>query len=86
MENNREQFQQQGTGSAENTSQQRTEQLNNTKDLSQQDKQDIADQINESPDAVTDLRELGQLSGRDDAAGGMGDDMENQSTGEPTDR
>ncbi|MCW3106138.1 MAG: hypothetical protein JWQ09_644 [Segetibacter sp.] len=71
---------QQGTG------RDRNEQVYQKTDISQDEKQDIADQINESPDAITSIKEMGTLSGRDDSAGGSNDRMEEQSTGQETDR
>lgn len=75
-----------GTGSSENRGQERNEQQNRSKDLSQGEKQDIASQIGESPDKIASQRDMGILSGRDDSSGGSGDRMEGTNTGEGTDR
>ena len=88
METNKEQFQssQQGTGSAENKGEDRNRQMAQNTDLSNQERTDIAAQMGEGPNPVTTLRDMGALSGRDDSAGGSGDRMEEQNTGEATDR
>jgi len=88
MENNKDHFQQsqQGTGSDENTGQDRSRQANTKVDISEEDKQNIASEIKENPDRVSSLKDLGALSGRDDAAGSSGDRMEDQSTRETTAR
>ena len=88
MEHNRESLQQgqEGSGSAENTGATRAAQNAPLTDLSTQEKQDIAREIGEDGDAVVSVKDLGQLSGRDDASGGMNDEMERSSTGEATDR
>lgn len=88
MENNKDQIQrsQAGTGSAEQTGRDRDEQRLSTSDMSSSDKNDIASQIGESSDSITTINELGQMSGRDDAAGGSGDRMEGENTNEGTDR
>lgn len=75
-----------GTGSAENRGQDRNEQVNRSKDLSQSDKQDMASQIGEKPERIASQRDMGVLSGRDDSSGGSGDRMEGENTGKGTDR
>jgi hypothetical protein len=82
----REQQSQPGTGSAENTGRSREEQLNPNTNLTQQQREDISDQPGLGRDRLGDLREMGQLSGRDDLAGGDNDGMIDQSTGEETER
>jgi hypothetical protein len=77
---------QEGSGSAENKGQGRNEQQARNTNMSQQDKQDVAGQLGEDKNRVADLDDLGMRSGRDDASGGSGDRMENESTGEATDR
>ena len=77
---------QQGSGSAENKGGQRTDQQNNNTVLSEEERQNLAAQLGEGPNAVVGLKDLGALSGRDDAAGGSGDRMEDTSTGAATDR
>ncbi|HEV7334308.1 MAG TPA: hypothetical protein VGN63_24965 [Flavisolibacter sp.] len=88
MTQKKEQFQQSqsGTGSAEQTGRDRTEQQQQIIDLDNEQKQDIANQIGENSNAVSSIGETGHLSGRDDAAGGSGDRMENESSNERTDR
>lgn len=91
MENkaqNNERFQQsqQGSGSTENTGRSREAQKNPATDLSKQQRQEIADEMGQGPNPIADLRGTGALSGRDDAAGGSGDRMENESTGKETNR
>ena len=49
------------------------------------ERQDIARDINENSNRIGNLRNTGQLSGRDDYAGGSGDDMSAENTNEPTD-
>ena len=88
METNKEQFQesQKGSGSAENRGEDRSKQVNQTTDLSKQERTDIAAQMGKGPNPVTSIKDMGGLSGRDDSAGGSSDRMEEQSTGESTDR
>ena len=80
------QQQQGGTGGAENTGNDRNDQQNKSTDLSNTEKESVANEIGESSDSVTTIRDLGQLSGRDDASGGTGDQMENQNTGQNTEK
>jgi hypothetical protein len=75
-----------GTGSAENMGKDRNEQVNQSKDMSRQDRQNIASEIGEHPSKLANLRDMGTLSGRDDSSGGSGDRMEDENTGERTDR
>jgi hypothetical protein len=77
---------QQGSGSAENRDQSRKEQLNRYNDATDQDKEDVAGQIGEATDKIAGLKDLGAMSGRDDAAGGSGDGMENEHTRKRTDK
>ena len=77
---------QQGSGSAENKGGSREDQKNPLTNPGGKEKQDIARDINESSNRVGSLRNTGQLSGRDDYAGGSGDDMSAENTNEPTDR
>lgn len=87
MENKESKKQSQpGTGSSENKGQGRQEQVNRSKDLSQQDRQQMARAIGENPGRVGSQQDMGALSGRDDSAGGSGDRMEGENTGEGTDR
>ena len=73
-----------GTGSAGQTGRDRAEQRQEQQDLDQQQRQDVGNQIGVSPNDITSAKELGQMSGRDDASGGSGEDMENENTGERT--
>ncbi len=77
---------QEGSGSAENKGQSRQDQQQPMQQLSDEQKQDIEQQIGAAPGSVVGLHDLGAASGRDDASGGSGDRMEDTSTGEPTDR
>ena len=78
--------QQPGSGSAENKGQDRQEQVSRNRDLSGQDKRNVARDIGEAPSRVGSIRDTGALSGRDDSAGGSGDRMDQESTGDPTER
>lgn len=60
--------------------------MNRAKDPSEQDQQNIAQEIGEDPNRVAGIRDTGALSGRDDSAGGSGDRMEEGSSGNPTER
>jgi hypothetical protein len=75
----------QGSGSAENIGESREAQKNRNFDISDEQKQEIADQIGVKQSDIADPEDLGAGSGRDDLAGGFGDGMINQSTDEPTD-
>jgi hypothetical protein len=82
----REQNTQPGTGSAGNRGGSREEQVNPNTDMDNGQRQDIAAQGGLGRQNLTDLGEMGQLSGRDDLAGGDNDGMSEQSTGEETER
>ena len=88
MANDRENNPQQqpGTGSAENLGHDRVDQFNELSELSLEERMNVADQIGVPVQNVSDAAALGTASGRDDASGGSGDRMEEQSTGEETDR
>ena len=88
MANEREDNQQvqPGTGSAENAGNDRTEQLNELTELSLEERMAVADKIGVPTEQVSDISDTGMLSGRDDAAGGSGDRMEDENTGKETDR
>ena len=75
-----------GSGSAENMGKNRDAQKNRDFDLDEQQKQDIANQIQVDKKDIADLKDLGAGSGRDDLAGGSGDGMTSQSTDQATDR
>lgn len=85
---NKESFQQaqQGSGSAEQTDRSRTEQQQQAAQLSEDERQDIAGALGRDAGRMASLKDLGALSGRDDAAGGSGDRMTDESTDAPTDR
>lgn len=77
---------QQGTGSAENTGRDREEQKNRMMDMNNQDRQDIAGEMGKGPNPMSDLRNMGGMSGRDDYAGGDNEGMSDESSNEGTDR
>lgn len=87
MENSKGTFQksQQGSGSAENRGQDREHQVSKT-DLSGKERQDISSGMGKDANRMTTIREMGGMSGRDDASGGSGDRMEDENTGEGTGR
>ena len=78
--------QQQGTGSAENVGSDRKEQFNELSELSLEERIAVADQIGIPVENVSDAAALGAMSGRDDLAGGPNDGMDEESTGDETDR
>jgi hypothetical protein len=84
MENNSQG--QGGSGSAENKGQSRQDQLSKAMSIGSDERQDIADQTGLKPEDIADLQDVGGMSGRGDAAGGSGDNMENTSTNEGTDK
>jgi hypothetical protein len=86
MDNNSNRHQQGGTGSAEQTGRDRTDQQSQKTHISPDEKQDIASAIGEDSSRISTIEELGGLSGRDDSSGGTGDHMEQQSSNDPTDR
>ena len=75
-----------GSGSAEQTGRNHNEKHVPFTENSEERRQTIATQIGESESRVSSINELGGSSGRDDSAGGSGDRMEEQSSGEETDR
>jgi hypothetical protein len=77
---------QQGSGSAENRGDSRESQKAQYTQTDKDERKDLAEQAGLGRKRMSDLDELGALSGRDDYAGGSGDDMSNQSTNEETDR
>jgi hypothetical protein len=87
MENTNDNRQQQGgTGGAEHTDRQRQEQQSGSSGMSDKERGDMASQIGEKKNNVTTIADMGGLSGRDDAAGGSGDRMEDQSTNQGTEK
>jgi len=69
---------QQATGSAESIGQKRDAQKNTATDLNEGDKKNIAHRTGLGRDRITDIEDVGGMSGRDDYAGGDNDDMNNQ--------
>ena len=87
MDNNNVNRQQQGgTGSAEQTGRDRQKQKMPTTDMTEKEKADVASQISESKNISRTIADIGGMSGRDDAAGGSGDRMENESTNKSTEK
>ncbi len=87
--NNQEQQNRQhegGSGSAENQDRSRHDQLHTPTSLNQEEKDRISAEIDNGKTPVAGLKDLGAMSGRDDAAGGSGDGMENTSTAKGTKR
>jgi hypothetical protein len=76
---------QRGTGSSEQRTNTRDTQKNQTNTPSKDQQEDIAHQAGLGRERMTDIEEMGGMSGRDDYAGGDNDDMSNQSTNERTD-
>ena len=74
-----------GSGSAEQIGKSRDEQKNRDFNLTDDQKADIANDIDVPKDQIADPTDLGAASGRDDYAGGSGDGMSDVSTNEPTD-
>jgi hypothetical protein len=85
MNNNQPQSQS-GSGSAENKDLSRSEQLNRRIDDTSRDKEEVASQIGEATSHIAGLKDMGAMSGRDDAAGGSGDRMEDEHTTGRTER
>ena len=85
---NKDQFQQsqRGSGSAEQTGRDRNEQKLPQTNMDDEQRQDVAGQIGEDRNKISSIPQMGGLSGRDDASGGSGDRMENESSNEQTDR
>ena len=76
---------QEGSGSAENQGRSREDQMAQNTDA-QDNRQDIKDALGNDANRLSSLKEMGALSGRDDAAGGSSDRMEEQNTGQATDQ
>ena len=74
-----------GSGSAENGDRDRTDQIVKNTDASQ-NRQEIEDALGSDAKRLTSLQDMGAFSGRDDVAGGSGDGMEDQHSGQSTDR
>jgi hypothetical protein len=75
-----------GSGSAENKGEDRQAQKAPLTTLTDDQRNDIAEQTGLKPSDIADVQQTGALSGRDDASGGSGDGMENTSSNEGTDR
>lgn len=88
MANDRENNEQtqQRTGSAEEQGRERHEQFNELSELSLEERIAVANQLGVPSESVIDTAATGALSGRDDVAGGSGDRVEEENTGEETDR
>ena len=80
MKNNQMQRGAEGSGSAEQTGRNRNEQQ-----MNQPGKEEISNAIGENSKHIASHDELGANSGRDDASGGSGDQMENENSGRKTD-
>ena len=81
MDNNKSNRQQQGgTGSAEQTGRDRQEQKQSVGQLNENEKAEGASGIGEEENNISTLSDLGLFSGRDDAAGGSGERMEEENT------
>lgn len=77
---------QQGTGSAENTGEDREVQKNQMFSLNKEKRKNIARQGGLGRKRITDPNNLGALSERDDYADSSDDDMSDQSTEQPAQR
>ena len=75
-----------GTGSAEQTGRNRSEQQSKNKEINKEARKNVARQAGLSQEQIATPKDLGATSGRDDYAGGSGDDMSSQNTNEPTGR
>lgn len=69
---------QQGTGSAENKNENRNDQKNKTADVSNTKQNDLARQAGLGRHRMTDIEDLGGMSGRENYAGGDNDDLDNK--------
>ncbi|HEX8461403.1 MAG TPA: hypothetical protein VF623_08230 [Segetibacter sp.] len=75
-----------GSGNAENKGDSREDQKAQHVTVSDNQKQDIAAQTDLDPNLIGSVEETGALSGRDDAAGGSGDEISGTSSNQGTDR
>ena len=73
---------QEGSGSAENKGAPREEQMN--RNAVNHDASSLSEEMGNDSQRMVNLRDMGSLSGRDDYAGGSGDDMSGEDTGKPT--
>jgi hypothetical protein len=69
---------QQGSGSAENKGEGREQQKNQTANISNTERSDMAYQAGLGRDRITSVEELGGMSGRDNYAGSEPDDLSNE--------
>ena len=74
-----------GTGSAEQTGRSRSEQQQGPAKMDAGN-EELSKSLGRDKQRLSSIEELGGRSGRDDYAGGSGDDMSSQSTGDATDR
>ncbi|MDB5232974.1 MAG: hypothetical protein JWN76_3779 [Chitinophagaceae bacterium] len=81
-----EQKTQPGTGSAENQNRSRDEQSNKLASLNPETRTKLSNELGGNPDDIADIKDTGNLSGRDDYSGNHDEGMTNQNTGETTDR
>jgi len=75
---------QQGTGSSENKGESREAQKNQMTSINREERKDIALEGGLGRKRISDLNEMGALSGRDDKAGSDKGDMSDQNTSQPT--
>lgn len=75
-----------GSGSAENMGGTREDQKAQHTHLDSEQKADIAKQAQLKPEDIVTVEETGATSGRDDAGGGSGDNIENTSSNDGTDK
>ena len=75
-----------GTGSAEQTGRNRSEQQAQNTDMDNGGLKKVAEETNLGRQQIATQKDMGAQSGRDDYAGGSGDDMSSQNTGQPTER
>ena len=77
---------QQGTGSAENSSESRDQQKKQTPRVSNDQQNKLARRAGLGRDRMTDIEDLGGLNGRDDYAGSTNDDLSNENLNAANDR
>ena len=75
-----------GADSAENKGESRDQQKNRTTNLSGNQLDDMANQAGLGRDRINDIEDLGDMSGKDDYAGGDNDDISGENTNESTNR
>ena len=77
---------QQGTGSSEGRGNNRQTQKNPLTDVGEAQQKEIAHEAGLGRKRITDIEEMGGMSGKDDYAGSDSDNMSSESTDEGTDR